>query len=81
MHRASTEVGLGPLVHPTPSVRATGQEIDLNIVTRSVEIGGKTLTFETGKLAKQASGAVVVRSGDSMVLVTAVLRGPKPSTT
>ncbi|MEQ1566012.1 MAG: polyribonucleotide nucleotidyltransferase [Myxococcota bacterium] len=44
----------------------------MNIVTRSVEVGGKTLTFETGKLAKQASGAVVVRSGDSMVLVTAV---------
>jgi polyribonucleotide nucleotidyltransferase len=44
----------------------------LNIVNRSVEVGGKTITFETGKLAKQASGAVVVRSGDSMVLVTAV---------
>lgn len=49
-----------------------GQETDLNIVKRSVEVGGKTLSFETGKLAKQASGAVVVSSGDSMVLVTAV---------
>ncbi len=45
----------------------------MKIVTRSVEIGGKTLTLETGKLAKQASGAVVVRCGDSMVLVTAVV--------
>jgi polyribonucleotide nucleotidyltransferase len=45
----------------------------LNIVTRSVEVGGKTLTFQTGKLAKQASGAVVVSCGDSMVLVTAVV--------
>ena len=44
----------------------------MNIVTKSVEVGGKTLTFETGKLAKQSSGAVVIRSGDSMVLVTAV---------
>ena len=44
----------------------------MNIVTRSVEIGGKTISFETGKLAKQASGAVVVRCGDSSVLVTAV---------
>ena len=44
----------------------------MNIVTKSVEIGGKTLSFETGKLAKQASGAVVVRSGDSQVLVSAV---------
>ncbi|MEQ1504711.1 MAG: polyribonucleotide nucleotidyltransferase [Myxococcota bacterium] len=44
----------------------------MDIVVRSVEVGGKTLSFETGKLAKQASGAVVVRCGDSMVLVTAV---------
>jgi polyribonucleotide nucleotidyltransferase len=37
----------------------------------SVEIGGQELSFETGKLAKQADGAVVVRSGDTMVLATA----------
>ncbi len=37
----------------------------------SVTIGGQELTFETGKLAKQADGAVVVRSGDTMVLATA----------
>src|SRR6059058_5758315 len=37
----------------------------------SVEIAGKEISFETGKLAKQASGAVVVRSGDTMVLCTA----------
>ena len=41
-------------------------------VTRvSVEIEGEEISFETGKLAKQASGAVVVRSGDTMVLCTA----------
>src|SRR5947209_1409223 len=41
-------------------------------VTRvSVEIEGKEISFETGKLAKQASGAVVVRAGDTMVLATA----------
>src|SRR6185437_12815273 len=34
--------------------------------------GGKQLTFETGRLAKQAHGAAVVRSGDNMVLATAV---------
>jgi len=44
----------------------------VNVVTKSVEIGGKTITFETGKYAKQASGAIVVSSGDSRVLVTAV---------
>ena len=36
------------------------------------EIGGRTMAFETGKLAKQTSGSVVVSSGDTMVLVTAV---------
>src|SRR5256885_14842862 len=41
-------------------------------VTRvSVEIAGDEISFETGKLAKQASGAVVVRQGDTMVLCTA----------
>ena len=37
----------------------------------SVEVGGEEISFETGKLARQASGAVVVRSGDTMVLCTA----------
>src|SRR5436309_6826029 len=37
----------------------------------SVEVGDTEFTFETGKLAKQASGAVVVRQGDTMVLSTA----------
>ncbi|HWH14545.1 MAG TPA: polyribonucleotide nucleotidyltransferase [Miltoncostaeaceae bacterium] len=36
------------------------------------EVGDTPITFETGKLAKQANGAVVVRSGDNMILVTAV---------
>ncbi|HEY4349083.1 MAG TPA: hypothetical protein VGM80_16030, partial [Gaiellaceae bacterium] len=40
-------------------------------VSVTANIGGKDITFETGKLAKQADGAVVVRSGDTMVLATA----------
>ncbi|MBV9399889.1 MAG: polyribonucleotide nucleotidyltransferase [Bryobacterales bacterium] len=41
--------------------------------------GGRTITLETGKMAKQANGAVLVRSGDSVVLVTAVTAPqPKP---
>ncbi len=41
-------------------------------VTRvTAEIAGQEISFETGKLAKQASGAVVVRQGDTMVLCTA----------
>src|SRR6187551_2289903 len=43
-------------------------------VTRvSAEVGGADISFETGKLARQASGAVVVRSGDTMVLCTATM--------
>src|SRR4029077_8453564 len=42
------------------------------MTTREVTVGqGTTLRFETGKLAKQAGGSVIVRSGDSVVLVTA----------
>src|SRR5205809_2892120 len=37
----------------------------------SVRIGGREITLETGKLAKQADGAVVVRAGETMVLATA----------
>ena len=44
------------------------------IASVTVEIGGKEMVFETGKLAKQADGAVVVRSGETMVLATAVGR-------
>ena len=42
------------------------------LVRESVKIGGKTLSIETGRMAKQADGAVVVRLEDTMVLVTAV---------
>src|ERR1700756_5329446 len=47
--------------------------------TVEVDLGGRILTLETGKMAKQANGAVVVRSGDSVVLVTACMADqPKP---
>ena len=41
-------------------------------ISKSVKIGNNTLTIDTGKLARQANGAVTVRYGDTMVLVTAV---------
>src|SRR6202790_2492422 len=45
-------------------------------VTRvSVEIAGSEMSFETGRMAKQDSGAVVVRQGDTMVRATAVAGG------
>jgi polyribonucleotide nucleotidyltransferase len=42
------------------------------IVKKEVEIGGKIFSIETGRYARQANGAVMVRYGDTMVLVTAV---------
>jgi len=42
-----------------------------DVARASVEIEGAEISFETGKLAKQAGGAVVVRAGDTMVLCTA----------
>src|SRR3982074_862428 len=44
----------------------------MNVQEVSVELhGGKKLSFETGKIAKQAHGSVVVRSGDNMLLSSA----------
>jgi len=42
------------------------------IIRKEIEIGGKPLIIETGKMAKQADGAVTLRYGDTMMLVTAV---------
>lgn len=41
-------------------------------ISKEIEIGGRKLTLETGRLAKQASGAVMVRYGDTLVLATVV---------
>ena len=41
--------------------------------TYQIELGGKPLTLETGTLAPQANGAVVLRYGDAVVLVTATM--------
>ncbi|MFQ5599445.1 MAG: polyribonucleotide nucleotidyltransferase [Candidatus Krumholzibacteriia bacterium] len=38
----------------------------------SMEVGGRTFSIETGRIARQASGAALVRYGDSVILVTAV---------
>jgi polyribonucleotide nucleotidyltransferase len=39
----------------------------------SLEVGGRTLSFETGKMARQAHGAIVARYGDTVVLATACM--------
>lgn len=41
-------------------------------ISKSFELGGQTITVETGKLAKQADGSVVVKMGNTMLLATAV---------
>lgn len=41
------------------------------IIKKSMSLAGRELSIETGHLAKQASGAVLVRYGDTVVLVTA----------
>ncbi len=44
---------------------------DNNILEMSLELGGRTMTIQSGRLAKQAGGAAFVRYGDTVVMVTA----------
>jgi polyribonucleotide nucleotidyltransferase len=44
---------------------------NVHLQRREIRVGSRTLSLETGKLAKQADGSVLVRSGDTVVLVTA----------
>jgi polyribonucleotide nucleotidyltransferase len=48
-----------------------------NVVKVEREIGGRTLSIETGKIARQADAAVVVRYGETMVLVSVVSAPPR----
>ena len=48
-----------------------------NVVKVEREIAGRTLTIETGKVARQADGAVLVTYGETVVLVTAVTAPPR----
>ena len=48
---------------------------DIHVVEK--EIGGRKLTIETGRIAKQADGAVLVTYGETVVLVTAVTSAPR----
>ena len=50
----------------------------MSFVRESVLINGKPLTFETGRLAKQAHGAILISYGESQVLVTAVSGDERP---
>jgi polyribonucleotide nucleotidyltransferase len=51
----------------------------MNPVERTVQVGNQTITFQTGKVAKQAGGSVVVKAGGTVVLVVAGgAKDPKP---
>ncbi|HEV2216800.1 MAG TPA: polyribonucleotide nucleotidyltransferase [Candidatus Dormibacteraeota bacterium] len=45
----------------------------MSITTKNVEVAGRRLSIETGRVAEQANGAVIVRQGDSVVLSTVVM--------
>lgn len=50
------------------------QKLEAQSIT--VSIGGREISFETGKIARQAGGSVMVRSGDTMLLSTACMGAP-----
>src|SRR5688572_19166108 len=50
----------------------------MSFVRESVMINGRPLTFETGRLAKQAHGSILISYGESMVLVTVVSGDERP---
>src|SRR5262249_19924634 len=57
----------------------SGAESDRSMFVReSVMVGGRALTLETGRLAKQAHGSVLVTYGERMLLVTAVSQDERP---
>jgi polyribonucleotide nucleotidyltransferase len=64
-----------PVRHPAGRLVRTEKEEKrkkMNIHTKTIEVGTNPMTIETGKLAKLADGAVTVRCGDTIILVTAV---------
>ncbi len=52
-------------------------ELQFSPTTVSLDLGGTPITIETGRIAKQAAGAVVVRQGDTMVLVAVCRAAPR----
>lgn len=51
----------------------------MKIVSKSLEVGGKTITLEVGRLAEQAEAAVLARIGDTMVWRQSLLPNPSSS--
>ncbi|MBN2829779.1 MAG: polyribonucleotide nucleotidyltransferase, partial [Candidatus Cloacimonetes bacterium] len=51
---------------------------NFNIIKKEMELCGSKITFETGRIAKQANGAVLATQGETTILVTATM-GPEPT--
>jgi len=49
------------------------QQHDFKVFKKSMEIDGKTITLETGKIAKQANGSIIIYCGQTVLLCTAVM--------
>ena len=60
-----------PAIRSPVTIAQSPMISEAQMYRREVEINGTPLSFETGKYAKQADGSVIVRMGDSVVLVTA----------
>ena len=45
----------------------------MKLVSKSIEVAGRTLSFEFGKFAQQATSAVVARYGDSVIFASVVM--------
>ncbi len=62
---------MNPQVCGSKNVKKNNKEFMLKPIKKTIELGdGRTITIETGKLAKQADGAVEVRMGNTMLLAT-----------
>jgi len=65
-------------VRPHDSGARARSAIQMSFVRESVMVGGRPLTLETGRLAKQAHGSILITFGESVVLVTAVSAEERP---
>src|SRR3954462_9586492 len=61
---------VGRARHAHPREAGAAHRDNTHMHTRTIQVGKHTLTIETGRLANQADGPVLVRVGDTMVLVT-----------
>ena len=67
-HRAGTVTPATEAPHRNMALRVHKENYMFDVKTVSMEWGGKTLTLETGRIARQADGAVLATYGETVVL-------------